>query len=425
MLTRRAFVGAAAGTLLAAEKRPNVLVVMSDQESARLPGPANLPNRQRLQSSGLTFRSAFCNTPQCSPARSALLTGLEPNRTEVVTNVDNGSLGKPLPPSMPTIGTFFQKAGYRTGYFGKWHLGDRGADQFGFTTASAGKDDAVATHAAAWIRQQTGPWMAWVSILNPHDIYFPPDGFDAVPIRPGVRPPFSTLENLDSKPPDQKNFAKATSSKFQNPDDWMHYRSYYLNLVEKVDTNLGTVLGAVPDLNSTVIAYTTDHGDGLGEHGLGFKGPFMYEELINIPLVISGPKELVERGERNDMVCQADLLPTLCGMARVPVPKGLSGIDLMAKRNARDAVFLEYVGQQKKIYPIRTIRTDRWKLNVYDSGPREVYDLKGDPHELTNLAGASQARDVELGLQQRLDNWRPSITELERQSPGRYLLKAP
>ena len=263
----------------------------------------------------------------------------------------------------------------------------------------------------------------WAGILNPHDIYAPPDGYEAVPLRPGVRPPFSTAENLKSKPPDQATFARQTSSKLRTPDGWLHYRSYYLNLVEKVDVNLGTVLGAVPDLNSTVIAYTTDHGDGLGEHGLGFKGPFMDEELLNIPLVISGPKELVDRGERTDLVYQADLLPTLCAMASVPVPKDLSGVDLMSKRNARDAVFLEYVGQQHKIYPIRTIRTDRWKLNAYDSGPRELYDLKADPQELNNLAGAPRSHETQSALQQRLDDWRPSITELERRSPGRYLLK--
>jgi choline-sulfatase len=371
----------------------------------------------------VTFRAAFCNTPQCSAARSALLTGLEPNRTGVVTNVDGGSLGKPLPASMPTIGTLFKKDGYSTGYFGKWHLGDRGPDQFGFTTASAGKDDAVAANAAAWIGQQTTPWLAWVSILNPHDIYFPPDGFGAVPIRPGVRPPFSGVENLKGKPQDQQEYAARTSANFRNKEDWLHYRSYYLNLVEKVDANLGTVLGAVQDLGATIIAYTTDHGDGLGEHGLPFKGPFMYEELLHIPLVISGPKELVEWGERDDLVYQADLVPTLCAMARIPVPKDLSGIDLMSKRNARDAVFLEYVGQQKKVYPIRTIRSHRWKLNAYDSGPRELYDLKADPHELKNLAGAPQVRETQSEFEQRLDNWRPPITELERRSPGRYLLK--
>src|SRR2546430_16204058 len=107
----------------AAAERPNILVFLTDQETALIPGPVNTPYRRRLETQGVRFTHAFCNTPQCSAARSALLTGLEPHETGVLTNVDAGSLGKPLSPSLPTLGTVFRSAGYGTGYFGKWHLG--------------------------------------------------------------------------------------------------------------------------------------------------------------------------------------------------------------------------------------------------------------------------------------------------------------
>ena len=97
--------------LARAAQRPNVLVVMSDQESALLPGPCDLPNRRRLESGGVTFSLAFCNTPQCSAARSALLTGLEPHTTGVLTNVDGGSLGKPCPCRFPTSAACFSGRG--------------------------------------------------------------------------------------------------------------------------------------------------------------------------------------------------------------------------------------------------------------------------------------------------------------------------
>src|SRR5512141_944454 len=100
--TRRDFLGAAA-LAAAPARRPNVLVFMTDQESALLPGPAATSNRRRIDRGGLRFTHAFCNTPQCSAARSALLTGLEPHRTGVLTNVDAGSLGKSLPAPLPTI----------------------------------------------------------------------------------------------------------------------------------------------------------------------------------------------------------------------------------------------------------------------------------------------------------------------------------
>src|SRR5215467_5177876 len=109
MPTRRDFLAGAALSLSAQTgRRPNVLLVMTDQESASLPGPARLPNRRRLQDHGATFTSAFCNTPQCSPARSSLQTGLEPHHSKVVTNIDAGSYGHPLSPSLPTVGKVFR-----------------------------------------------------------------------------------------------------------------------------------------------------------------------------------------------------------------------------------------------------------------------------------------------------------------------------
>ncbi|MDQ2946694.1 MAG: sulfatase-like hydrolase/transferase, partial [Acidobacteriota bacterium] len=197
-MNRRVFLqSAAAGVALAAERRPNVLLVTSDQESALLPGPVKLPNRARLEERGVSFTHAFCNTPQCSPARAAILTGRTPLNAGVVTNIDATSMGVAPSPDLPTLGSVFRSAGYSTGFFGKWHLGGKGPDKFGFTTANTGsaqnsgaKGDGPATRAASdWMREQKGPWMAWVSLLNPHDIYFPPKGFAAVQPREGVRLP--------------------------------------------------------------------------------------------------------------------------------------------------------------------------------------------------------------------------------------------
>jgi arylsulfatase A-like enzyme len=159
MLTRRAFFSA---SLAAANKkaRPSILVFMTDQETALLPGPAELPQRRRVSDGAAVFTHAFCNTPQCSPARSSLLTGLEPHHTGVRTNVDGASLGGSLDPKLPNVGNVFRNAGWATGYFGKWHLTPGAAkdlDAFGFTARGEGADAKVATAAASWIRQQSGP----------------------------------------------------------------------------------------------------------------------------------------------------------------------------------------------------------------------------------------------------------------------------
>ena len=408
--TRRAFLAAPA-VLLARAQRPNVLVVMSDQESARRPGPVKLPHRARLAERGVTFTSAFCNTPQCSAARSALLTGLEPHRTGVLTNVDAGSLGKPLPAAIPNVGSVFREAGYSTGYFGKWHLGgDReGLERFGFQRYEHPRgDEEVARRAAEWIRGQKAPWLAWVSVIDPHDIYGLPGLLPKVRPRQGVKPPASNLSNLAGKPAEQQEYVdkdQGRATRQYTPEDWVRYRSHYCELVEKVDACLGTVLAAVSDWDSTVVAYTSDHGDALGEHGLPFKGPFMYEELISIPLVIAAPGGALGNGKRDDLVTQADLAPTLAALAGLEWPGRAAGID------TRGEVFLEYYAKQKWVNPIRTVRTRRWKLNWYDRGNKELYDLIGDPHELKNLAGEPGVRRIQANLEARLAAWRkPLIT---------------
>jgi arylsulfatase len=153
------------------------------------------------------------------------------------------------------------------------------------------------------------------------------------------------------------------------------------------------------------VVYTSDHGDALGEHGLPYKGPFMYEEEIRIPLLIRTPK-LMPAGDRNEMVTQADLAPTLARLCGVEWAKPVAGKSLLPVTPARDAVFLEYYAKQKWVNPIRTLRTKRWKLNWYDSGHQELYDLAADAHETRNLAADPKSRAVKAELEARLNAWR-------------------
>ena len=89
---------------------------------------------------------------------------------------------------------------------------------------------------------------------------------------------------------------------------------------------------------------------------------------------------------RDDLATQTDLAPTLASLAGLAWPSKISGRDLLHQRNTSDAVFLEYYAKQKWTNPIRTIRTTRWKLNWYDSGHQELYDLSSDPQEARTLA---------------------------------------
>jgi choline-sulfatase len=393
----------------AVEERPNVLVFMTDQESAMVPASLNRKAFYSLRRRGMTFTNAFCNTPQCSPARSSLLTGLEPHRTGVLTNVDKTSLGRPLSPGIPTIGTVFREKGYSTGYFGKWHLGDdhSGLQSFGFREHYDGSDIAVSQKAAAWIKSQRSPWLAWVSILSPHDIYNVVAKPATRAASRGVHPPKTTRVDLAGKPSAQTKYLnedQGRSTLKYTAEDWVRYRTFYCDLLEKADECLAAVLDALEPASNTVVVYTSDHGDALGEHGLPFKGPFMYEPLIRIPLVIAAPS-LKSASLRSDFAASVDLAPTLAGLAGWKWPTSLDGRDLSRGSSGRGAVFLEYYGKQHWVSPIRTIRAPDWKLNCYRNGDVELYDLAHDPLEVKSLAGTPAVAEVQRKLQARLDRW--------------------
>ena len=126
-------------------------------------------------------------------------------------------------------------------------------------------------------------------------------------VRPTVKASVSGLANLVGKPIERQEYVDRDQGKITasfTPEQWRLYRSYYLDLIEKTDALLGQVLDSV-DLDSTIILYTSDHGDQLGEHGLPFKGPFLYDKCLRVPLILSAPGRL-KAGHREHFVHSAD-----------------------------------------------------------------------------------------------------------------------
>ena len=265
----------------------------------------------------------------------------------------------------------------------------------------------------SWIRAHgSAPWLAIVSIINPHNIYqFP--GRERAQIRAGIAAPASGRADLATRPKPQLLYMQkdqGRAARDYGPQDWQRYRSFYYELIEDADANLGIVLEALDKSGPAIAVYSSDHGDALGAHGLPFKGPFLYEELLRIPQVISWPGRIPKAIVTDQLTSQIDLLPTLCDLAGVPPPVGLSGSSLrplLEERRdfRRDAIFAEYYAKQKSVNPIRTIRTRDWKLNVYLDGGRELYHLKDDPSETKNLAGAPAHAAIEKTLLARLREW--------------------
>lgn len=429
---------------------PNVLVIITDQESQvfeeQVPRALlRLPNRTSLERQGIRLTHAFVVAPQCSASRSTLMTGLYPHQTGVVTNVDKGSLGRRLSPTIPTLGKAFQDHGYTTAYLGKWHLTNGlgggispahdskalipfGFEHYHFLSDARTPPGQLSNAAANWIRQAPpSPWLLIVSFpFLPHDINRVAKVMPTIKIRPGMTLPPNFKDDLHHKPRPQEEYMQHDDGEVAlrwGHEDWLRYRSYYLDLIERIDRSLGIILEALrrrSDADDTIVVYTSDHGDMGGAHQMPFKGPFMYDELLRVPLVISYPRRFRKPVVSDSMVSNIDLVPTLAGLAGIEWPRPLPGRDFSMlfdypKEGVRATVFAEYYGKQHWVNPIRTIRTGDWKYNLYVAPGREIiaemYDLKRDPGELHNIVKHSGYQNAQQSLATNLLEWRRNTND--------------
>lgn len=435
-ITRRDFVRTAGGGLVAPlglqmgtlgcgkAAAPNILFIMSDQQHWRAVGYRDrffdTPHQDALAQDSFVFDNFFCTTPQCSPSRSSIFTGWYPSTTGVMGNVGAAG-GDNL--EMETFGPRLQAGGYYTGYFGKWHLGDDAAANAGWDEESRRTKDVETTPKAVdFIRQHAGaekPFALIASYLDPHDIYrFRQDMKDISGV--SVQLPVSwSKETFDGKPPIHKQFMTEDQGTIiwgQEQKVWEYYHDYYRGKVRLYDNAVGELLQALKDSGAwenTIIIVTSDHGDMDTNHRLIFKGPFMYEHMVRIPLLIrvpSGCGGAAPRQVTDYQGVNADLAPTVLDLAGL-TPHQCHGQSLKpmlmgtGELRQRDYVVSEYYSKQKWVNPIRMIRTPEFKYNPYILHGEEFYDLKNDPDELVNLAGDSAYAGKKKELKAALDKW--------------------
>ncbi len=396
----------------AAQTKPNLLVILSDQQHWRACGFMDpfftTPNLDALARESTVFEEAFCTTPQCSPSRSSIFTGWYPSRTGVYGNI--GVLGG-APLRQETAFAKLQRAGYRTGYFGKWHLGNDPAANAGWSERAIDQADELATDRALTFLKGSGPWAMAVSLLDPHHVY------DYRPGRPRGRvtlPKSWHEEVFASKPPIQRQFMTEDQGKFiwDLPQEaWEAYREFYREKVRLFDEQLGRLLRALREsgaAENTVIVVSTDHGEMDTNHRLIFKGPFMYEHMVRIPLVVKAPG-VAGRRVRDYQAVNADIAPTLLDYAGVAIPE-MQGRSLrlsIERRRVRDRDFVvsEYYSKQNWVNPIRMLRTREFKYNLHARWGEELYDLRTDPHELNNLASTAGSAKRKRQLRAELEHW--------------------
>lgn len=432
--------------LKAAESRPNVLLIECDQMREpvwTLPGIT--PNVDRLRKSGVSFTRHFTSAVPCSPSRACLFTGTYTTQNKMLSNCDfvEGNLQPSLDPKIPTLGHVFRDAGYRTPYRGKWHLTRKKDHQpsdplieYGFEGwkkpdapfggppfFGAALDPIYTNEATDWLLNQAKPgkpWFLTCNLVNPHDIcafprYYPYTKFREIRTE---RAPDNWKDSLKGKPNAQREYQKHYEKvggpmDLDNPDSWRRYLDYYAVCIEDVDQNIGRLLDALEksgQAENTVIVFTADHGEMGGSHRLRTKGCFAYEEVMRVPLIFSWPGRISAGVEAKTLASNVDVMPTLASLAGLGNLPYMAGVDLAPALTNADIALREEIiyhndwevqltigksADATSIYKspahIRCIRQNDWKYAYYFSPGRtdtefELYNLKDDPLEMSNLA---------------------------------------
>lgn len=416
------------------QERPNIVLISTDQQHGWAYGAADpffyTPHIDSLARSGAVFTHAFCTTPQCSASRSSLYTGLYPHKTGVLGNVDafdhRGNRIPALPEGMETLGSRLRGAGYRTAYFGKWHVGNRKhfAAHFDESELDGNAHIGLTARGQAFLQDCAAnpkqPFALFLNYVNPHDIYEVRKHLtdERRPADVAVPLPKSLHDDLSKKPLPQSRFMHEDQGEiFENAsrDVWERYRLFYREKCRLVDAEIGQILRKLAETGldrNTIVVFCADHGDMDTYHGLVFKGPFMYENLVRVPLIVRVPEAFGgARGVRTDtLVSLLDVLPTLCDFAGAEYG-GVDGVSLRgfltrtSPPPAREFVVGEYFGKQRWINPIRMLRTRRFKYTRYLHYGEELYDLETDPDEMVNLANDPAHGDTKRALADALDRW--------------------
>jgi arylsulfatase len=245
--------------------------------------------------------------------------------------------------------------------------------------------------------------MMSVNIFQPHHPFFPTEEYlDRVDPKRMPVPAYKEGE-LENKTPfqqiDHKGAYGGTALSFADtsPEEHLKITAAYYAMIEQADTEFGHMLETLEETgqaDNTIVIFMSDHGEMLGDHDIYLKGPYFYDCLTRVPLIIRWPHRFKAGLKIDALVEMLDLAPTLVEAAGIPIPAGMQGQSLTPLLTGqttqhRDSVYMEFYNANfnYRIPPMLTsVRTERWKLNYCDKARYgELYDLENDPGEFNNL----------------------------------------
>jgi len=411
--------------LLAAcgQKQPNLLIIHTDQQAQwtvgayqqdNQRGPLTTPHLDQLAEHGITFTNFFTNSAVCSPSRALMMTGCYATRNGVHTNNE-------IMNSIPTLATVLSENGYQTAYIGKWHLSgaakpgwappsfgwqdnrymfNRGhykkltesaeegpkaypymvmGDQHSYTT------DFLTEKAIDFIRQvQKKKFALMVSYPDPHQPWAARD-----PYRKKYEPkdmwvPLSFNQRLN--PINEWHANMVSKHQNLNRKRLKTIRAEYSGAVSLIDYNVGRLIETLTSAgkyDNTLIAFTTDHGEYMGEHGMLYKNNF-FEAAYRLPFIIKLPDQSLT-GSNHHIISMVDFMPGILSFLAIDLPDGIQGRDFSVVLD-QDNAWVDEAYVHHSQHSGAGIFTSDYYLILHQSGEHLLYDRLKDPNELYNLS---------------------------------------
>ena len=457
-------------------ERPNIILIITDQQrydTIRALGfpHVDTPNLDRLVNGGVSFSNCFISAPSCAPSRASLFTGQYPHTTGIMKNADRWThswvellaqggyhcvnVGKMHTFPYETPLGFHEryvvenKDRYLEGryYFDEWDKGlrarglvkqqrelyrlredyDRRMGAFEWELPEDMHPDVfVGQMAQFWLRSfpQTQPLFLQIGFPGPHPPYDPIPRYAEPYMERDLPLEEVTEEDLEGQPPPFKEMRRHNTE--VDHDSIIHQleptreqrqrqRAYYLANVTMIDEQIGQILNSLEErgyLENSVVIFTSDHGDCLGDHGHSQKWT-MYDTITRMPLVVWSPQRF-SGGRTLDGLCQQmDIGPAILELAKVPVPGSMEAESLLPvlrgeEWKGREWVFAEHPrdGILQTTEFMSMVRTRDWKL-VHFLGEEfgQLFDLQKDPGEVNNLWESPQAQGKKGELLKVMLEW--------------------
>jgi arylsulfatase A-like enzyme len=414
---------------LRANDRPNLIVLVTDDQRFDTLGCLGnkiiqTPHLDALAKDGVVFENAFVTTSICAISRASIFSGQYARRHGI------HNFAKPFAPDAwaKTYPMLLKKAGYRTGFIGKFGVGNvLPAEDFDYWAGFPGQgrfyaktDTEFKRHLNRTMSEQALEFLAGCKAEQPfclsisfkaghaqdgeeweypHELRYK-DLYADVTIPP---PPTATPEHFARLPKflQESEGRRRWQPRFSTPERYQRHVKDYYRLLTGMDAVVGDI---VADLarrglaESTVILFTADNGYYLGDYGLADKW-FMHEPSIRVPMLLYDPRLPAQRrGQRvKQMALNIDVAPTLLELAGIDVPLAMQGRSLVPLAQGQPAewridFFYEHPFNHALIPKSEGVRTERWKYVRYveqDPPVEELYDLKNDPLEQRNLTSVS------------------------------------